>query len=45
VVDDAGRPFTDAAVGAIARQLAVRYEALREAGLDAGSPPALRVFN
>ena len=45
VVDDAGRPFTDAAVGAIARQLAVRYEALREAGLDAGSPLALRVFN
>lgn len=45
VVDDAARPLTDAAAAAVARQLGQRYAALAEAGLDAGSSPALRVFN
>ena len=45
VVDDAARPLTAAAAAEVARQLAARYRALQEAGLDAGSPAALRVFN
>ena len=45
VVDDAGQPMTDAAAAGVARQLAVRYRSLEDAGLDAGSPAALRVFN
>jgi hypothetical protein len=45
VVDDAGRPMTEAAAAEVARQLALRYRTLHEAGLDAGSPAALRVFN
>jgi hypothetical protein len=45
VVDDASRPLTDAAAAEVARQLAMRYRTLQEAGLDAGSPAALRVFN
>jgi hypothetical protein len=45
VVDDAGQPMTDAAAAGVARQLAGRYASLQEAGLDAGSPAALRVFN
>jgi hypothetical protein len=45
VVDDAGQPMTDAAAAGVARQLAMRYLSLQDAGLDAGSPAALRVFN
>jgi hypothetical protein len=45
LVDDAGRPLTEPAVSAVARQLAQRYRSLEEAGLDAGSAAALRVFN
>lgn len=45
VVDDANRPLTDAAAAEVERQLAMRYRTLHEAGLDAGSPAALRVFN
>ncbi len=45
VVDDAGQPMTDSAAAGVARQLHMRYLALQDAGLDAGSPAALRVFN
>ena len=45
VVDDAGRPMNDGAAAEVARQVAGRYRSLEEAGLDAGSPAALRVFN
>jgi len=45
VVDDAGRVLTEAMVREVARQLGQRYRSLEEAGLDAGSPSALRVFN
>ncbi|RPH41582.1 MAG: hypothetical protein EHM87_19295 [Burkholderiales bacterium] len=45
VVDDAGQPMTEAASAGVARQLARCYRSLQEAGLDAGSPAALRVFN
>lgn len=45
VVDDAGQPMTDTAAVGVARQLAGRYASLQEAGLDAGSAAALRVFN
>jgi hypothetical protein len=45
VVDDAGQPMTDSAAAGVARQLAMRYLSLQDAGLDAGSPAALRVFN
>jgi hypothetical protein len=45
VVDDAGRPLTAPAAAEVGRQLATRYRTLQEAGLDAGSPAALRVFN
>jgi hypothetical protein len=45
LVDDAGRPLTEAAVSGVSRQLAQRYRSLQEAGLDAGSAAALRVFN
>ena len=45
VVDDANRPLTDAAAAEVERQLTMRYGSLHEAGLDAGSPAALRVFN
>lgn len=45
VVDDAGRPMTDAASAEVDRQLVMRYRSLQDAGLDAGSPAALRVFN
>lgn len=45
VVDDAGRPFTAAASAEVGRELAARYASLQEAGLDAGSTAALRVFN
>jgi hypothetical protein len=45
VVDDANRLLTDAAAAEVERQLTMRYRSLHEAGLDAGSPAALRVFN
>jgi len=45
LVDDALRPLTDSAVSAVARQLESHYRSLDEAGLGAGSPAALRVFN
>jgi hypothetical protein len=45
VVDDAGRPLSAADIAEITRQLMLRYQTLSEAGLDAGSVPALRVFN
>ena len=45
VVDDAGQPMTDIAAAGVDRQLAMRYLSLQDAGLDAGSPAALRVFN
>mgnify|MGYP002129567100 CR=1 FL=1 len=35
----------DAAAAEVERQLEQRYRTLAEAGLDAGSPAALRVFN
>ena len=45
LVDDAQHPLTDAAVAAVARQLESHYKALDAAGLAAGSPAAVRVFN
>ena len=45
LVDDAQHPLTDAAVAAVARQLESHYKALDAAGLAAGSPAAMRVFN
>lgn len=45
VVDDAMAPLSDAASQAVARQLQSHYAQLAGAGLDAGSPAALRVFN
>jgi FtsZ-interacting cell division protein ZipA len=45
LVDDALRPLTDSAASAVARQLESHYRSLDEAGLGAGSPAALRVFN
>lgn len=45
VVDDAMAPLSDAAAQAVARQLQSHYAQLAGAGLDAGSPAALRVFN
>ena len=37
--------MTAAAAAGVAQQLAGRYASLQAAGLDAGSPAALRVFN
>jgi hypothetical protein len=45
VIDDAGQPMTELAAAGVARQLESCYAALRAAGLDAGSPAALRVFH
>lgn len=45
VVDDTGRPLSAADIAEITRQLSLRYQTLSDAGLDAGSVPALRVFN
>jgi hypothetical protein len=45
VVDDEGRPLTEAKFRQVARQLGQRYRSLEAAGLDAGSAAALRVFN
>ena len=45
LVDDSGRPLSDAALERIGAQLAQRYESLDRAGFAAGSPIALRLFN
>lgn len=45
LVDDGGRPLTQAALAQIARQLEQRYESLEAIGLPAGSTLALKVFN
>jgi hypothetical protein len=45
LVDDAGRPLTDPATSAVMRDLRQQYRLLEDAGLTAGSPAALRVFN
>jgi hypothetical protein len=45
LVDDAARPLADAHLGRIEQQIAMRQEALAEAGLAPGSPLALRLFN
>jgi hypothetical protein len=45
LVDDAGRPLTDPATSAVMRDLRQQYRLLDDAGLTAGSPAALRVFN
>jgi hypothetical protein len=45
LVDDEGRQLTEAAAAAVTRQLEQRYRSLDDAGLTAGSPAALRVFN
>jgi hypothetical protein len=45
LVDDADRALTVSAVAEVERQLVQRYRSLQEAGLDAGSTAALRVFN
>jgi hypothetical protein len=44
IVDDAGRPIDAGAIEAIDAQLATLYEAMRGAGLDAGSARALRLY-
>jgi hypothetical protein len=45
VIDDAMSPLSDPAAQAVARQLQSHYAQLAAAGLDAGGPAALRVFN
>lgn len=45
LVDDQGRDLTDAALARIGGQLAERQRSLAEAGVEPGSPLALRVFN
>ncbi|MDT3680625.1 MAG: cell division protein ZipA C-terminal FtsZ-binding domain-containing protein [Burkholderiaceae bacterium] len=45
LVDDSGKPLTQASLGQIARQLAQRYESLEAIGLPAGSSLACKVFN
>ncbi|HVL58832.1 MAG TPA: cell division protein ZipA C-terminal FtsZ-binding domain-containing protein, partial [Burkholderiaceae bacterium] len=45
LVDDAGRALTAPAIERVERQLSQRYKSLAQAGLRAGSPLALRVFN
>lgn len=45
IIDDAGRVLTEADITILGRQLEMRYRSLEEAGLDAGSAPALRIFN
>jgi hypothetical protein len=45
IIDDAGRVLTEADIAILGRQLEMRYRSLEEAGLDAGSAPALRIFN
>lgn len=45
VVDDQGRPLPEAALARIGGQLADRQRSLADAGVEPGSPLALRVFN
>lgn len=45
MVDDSGRALTDAVFTQIEKQLLARYAALAQAGFEAGSPLALRLFN
>ena len=45
LVDDAARPLADAHLGRIEQQIAMRQQALADAGLAPGSPLALRLFN
>ncbi|MCD6673566.1 MAG: hypothetical protein LT106_11990 [Burkholderiaceae bacterium] len=45
LVDDSGKPLTQASLAQIARQLAQRYESLEAIGLPAGSTLACKVFN
>jgi hypothetical protein len=44
VVDDEGQPLPDAALTAIAEQVADFYRAMVQAGIPAGSPLAQRLF-
>jgi hypothetical protein len=44
VVDDEGQPLPDAAITAIAEQVADFYRAMAQAGIPAGSPLAQRLF-
>ncbi len=45
LVDDSGKPLTQASLAQIARQLEQRYESLEAIGLPAGSTLACKVFN
>lgn len=45
LVDDQGRPLPEAALERIGGQLADRQRSLADAGVEPGSPLALRVFN
>ncbi len=45
LVDDSGKPLTQAALTQIARQLDQRYESLEAIGLPAGTTLACKVFN
>lgn len=45
LVDDAGRPLSDAELDAIGAQVQTRQQRLSMIGIDAGSPLALRLFN
>ncbi len=45
MVDDFDKPVTAEQLARIGEQLAQRYKSLSQAGFDAGSPLALRVFN
>lgn len=45
IVDDAGRPLSEAHLVAIEQQVAQRHQALEDAGFAAGSGLALRLFN
>lgn len=45
LVDDSGKPLTQASLEQIARQLEQRYESLEAIGLPAGSALACKVFN
>jgi len=45
LVDDSGKPLTQASLAQISRQLDQRYESLEAIGLPAGSTLACKVFN
>jgi hypothetical protein len=45
IIDDSGKALSDRGIEAISAELEQRYAALAAAGLTAGSPAALRVFN